>query len=305
MGQFKLRTAFGILVGGLTFASSSSVYAEELTPAQAVLSEDARSLSPTSGWNIDYGQNRCRLTRLFGDKDNQHLLYIEQIAPQSTFTVAFAGPLMDRWRRKRNVHVGLREAEPFEKIEFMKYGELGQFGPMITFKTSLTNETRLDDELRYAGIDTDLAGQVDRIVLRRKDDVLSFETGKMEKAFSALNACTADLLVGWGLDPQKHKSYLPVRMTDGADGHRDIIEEMPSRVLRKAPSGSYDWLVRIDKEGKATKCTAIDAEEGDEFANEGCEAIMKVAFNAARDGQGNTIDSFTTVHIILGQSPNW
>lgn len=298
----KLRATLGILLGFclLTFPHAAS--ADEITPSRAVASDKAKLLEPISDWNIDYGEQRCRLTRLFGDQDNRHLLDIKQIAPQSSFTITFAGPLLGDWQRKRGIEIGLRDTEPFEEIGWKNYGQVRQFGPLIMVKTKLREASQTESTPRYAGIDDSLAAEVNRIVLQKNGDFLSFETGGMRDAFAALNACTHDLLKRWGLDPEKHKAHTPVSLPDAAKFHGRIIDGIPRRAIRRAASRNYDWLIVVDEFGTAKECTGVDNGENEEFEQAACKSIMKLSFNPARDSDGEAMASFTTIHVSLGSS---
>jgi hypothetical protein len=43
-------------------------------PAQA----EPVVLKPSSPWNVDFGEDKCRLSRLFGEGENQHYLAFQQ-----------------------------------------------------------------------------------------------------------------------------------------------------------------------------------------------------------------------------------
>lgn len=51
-------------------------------------------LKPAGPWNLDVGENRCRLNRLFGEPGNQHMLAFEQFYPSDGAGLFMAVPML-------------------------------------------------------------------------------------------------------------------------------------------------------------------------------------------------------------------
>ena len=69
-------------------------------------------LEPSTYWNVDFGEEKCRLARAFGDAENRHLLFIEQGGPSSSFGMIAVGDAFERFRRPSRISVQFGEFEP-------------------------------------------------------------------------------------------------------------------------------------------------------------------------------------------------
>ena len=73
-----------------------------MAPISAAGKERAQTiLEASSPWNVNYGEEQCRLSRVFGPEDQKHLIFFEQWGPGSDFGFTAAGPSFDRFKGAR------------------------------------------------------------------------------------------------------------------------------------------------------------------------------------------------------------
>ena len=279
------------------------------TPASAedypnALAEDEGTtvLQPISPWNIDFGASRCRLTRLFGNEDDQHLLFFEQGAPRPNFGVTFAGSEVRRFQDARHLEIGMERDEPVERQERIGIGDVAQVGPAIIVASYSIGRSDPSSVLRNAGIDLEEAETIDRIVLKRGNRVLSFETGNMMPPFQAMNACTSDLLRDWGLDPDKHQSFVPPKWTNQQTIVRRIQNVYPRSALVRGEQAIFRMRVIVEEDGSVSECFIENSTETDRLDSPACRTMERAQFDPALDAQGQPMRSFyaTSITYAIG-----
>ncbi len=294
----------------LYVAISSAVPAlanEDRFPNAVAAREGANVLEPVSPWNIDYGENRCRLTRVYGATGDRHLLYFEQAAPSPSFGMTFAGSRVGRFLNARRIYIGMERDEEMQMRDRMRRGDIANVGPAVI----LTNysigrsgpESAQRGRLAFAGIDLAEAATADRIVVRRGGRVLSFETGNMRAPFEALNTCTAKMLSDWGLNPEKHQAYVPPRWTNETQIARRLQSQYPSDALRSGEQGIFRLRVIVEVDGSVSDCHLEESTQTDRLESPACREMSRAQFEPARDAQGNPMRSFygtTITYAISG-----
>ena len=74
----------------ISFAAAVSVVAAPHSAAQT--DDEVVVLEPSSPWQLDYGKDRCRIARTFGEGDDTNMFYLEQWEPAAWATWLVAGP---------------------------------------------------------------------------------------------------------------------------------------------------------------------------------------------------------------------
>lgn len=275
-------------------------------PNDLAASDEAIVLQPVSPWNIDFGENRCRLTRVFGSAEDQHLLFFEQAAPRRDFGVTFAGSQISRFGGVRRLSIGMERDVAMERLDRFNHGDVADLGPAIIISNHTISEASLEDTpegvLRSAGIELGKAENVDRIVLQNGDKVLSFETGNMMPPFQAMNTCTSDLLRDWGLEPDKHTAYYPPQWSNERSVVRRIGRQYPGDALRAGEQGIFRMRVIVETDGTVSDCHLEESTEMDQLESPACREMRRARFEPARDAQGNPMRSFyaTTISYSIG-----
>lgn len=277
----------------------------------------AKPLSPVSNWALDYGENQCRLARIFGTDDDQHLLYIDQGWPGHSFSLSFAGSSFKRYRRDARAQIGLQSDAPMLRFRLPPVGEMGRFGPAVILasvgvssgKDSAIPRLRVgtSDEptptsLVSAALDPSEGAKIDRIVLKRGGNAVTYETGNMRGAFEALNTCTADLLEDWGLDPEKHLSFAPAKWLNRDKVVSQIQRRYPPSALNDGEQAIFQMRAIIDETGRVESCKIFAATSADKLVSPACDAMMGARFEPAQDDEGQPMRSFyaSTVSYRIG-----
>ena len=299
MGGRFLFSAKAIATGGALVMASPAL-ADDVYPQD--VAEQATKLQPISAWNLDYGEASCRLTRMFESDGKDHIFAIEQHAPDRSFRIIVAGSELTDWNKNRRFELGLRSDAPLKKVESFSSGQHSKFGTMLVLRSSLEDQYLEKDELRKVGIDLNLAGNVDRVVLQSKRGLLSYETGEMRPVFEAWNACTRDLIARWGLDEEAHALYAPPYYRDSSKFLSRFWNALPRQTFRSMAEGQYAWRLLIEKDGKISDCKPLIDQGSEEDRGTKCKALTSLRFEPARNSSGTPMRSYFILNVSMGPS---
>lgn len=299
MVRNDLRLVLGTLV---SLALPQAAFAEDL-PNDMADREEAIRLLPNGSWNIDFGEQKCRLAGLFGPDDDRHLLMFEQAAPDSEFGLTLAGPSISRFVNATRIHLGMERDEAMRENSSFRRGEIASVGPAIIIAAYDIGSAEENRGTHRLGIDLDEAGTIDRVVLRRGRHVLSFETGNMMPPMQALNTCTSDLLRVWGLDPDEHEIHTPAKWTNSPAIVRRIVDQYPSRAAAYGEQAIFRMRVIVERDGTVSDCHLENSTEVERLESPACREMMQARFDPALGADGEPIRSYyaTTVTYRLGR----
>lgn len=276
--------------------------AQDTFPADLAAREGAILLGPQTPWNIDFGENRCRLTRAFGSAEDRYLLMLEQAAPGRYFGLTIAGREIERFKTAAKIDLGLERDEPVFEVDRFGQGSVADFGPALIFSSIALDEAPQEGAQRAARVDPIEADTIDRIVLRRNKLVLSLETGNMGEAVAALNTCSADLLAAWGLNLEEHQSYVPpVWSNEDAVASR-IKSVYPRSALRSEEQAIFRIRVIVERDGTVSDCLMDASTVVEKLESPACKEMLRATFEPARNAKGEPMRSFyaTTITYSLG-----
>lgn len=298
----------GVALGG------SPAHATDDYPGVVAQQEGATRLEPSTPWNLDFGEDKCRLTRLFGSEEDRHLVFIEQSAPGRPFGLTLAGSSLNRFVSANRLDLGMQEDMEMQRLPRFNAGEVAGIGPAVILssvsleKTSVASvqslnsgaqETPSGDQARLStvGVDIEEAAKIDRIVLRRGSRALSFETGNLGPIMEALNTCTFDLLNEWGLNPEQHRSYTAPRWTNQLSIVRRIMATYPRRAIIRGEQAIFRMRVIVEADGSVSECVIAAATETERLDSPACREMMEARFEPALDSEGNPMRSFYATSI--------
>ncbi|MFN9633588.1 MAG: TonB family protein [Erythrobacteraceae bacterium] len=270
-------------------------------PAQA----EPVVVQPSSPWNDDFAEDKCRLSRLFGEGESQHMLAFQQYWPAETAGLTVAGPAFERFRSPQRTDVRFFEGqEPLRTRPFT--GSVEQFGSGVIYSSIRITEaeptdTNEVDEPRSGGIPQLNATEGDLVqfvALKQGGREVRLETGPLGEAFKVLNQCTLDLLRDWGLDPDKHvtATSLP-RWTNQAALTRKIIANYPTGALAQGEQAIMRMRVIVSAEGMVESCTILKATNTTRLESPACEVMQGARFEPARDASGQPFRSLYATSI--------
>lgn len=304
----NMRLSFIRMTAVLSLLIAASAQAEEY-PNALVEHGEVVSLTPLSPWHLNFAEEKCRLSRLFGKADKPNIVFFEQSMPSRVFSMTLAGPDVERPSKHGIIRMGMRGDERLAEAQPIA-GSVANYGNSFFFgQVSIQ-----DDEAQGAGkkqarhgpgISLDEAKKVDRIVMQKVDRVTSWETGNMEAPFRALNACTLDLLEHRGLDPDQHRIYVPPAPAN----EREVVERLKHHFARSWQSAGDFALVRVqlivETDGRASACYSHYVAYSGEHRPDPCEQMRGLQFEPALDADGEVMRSFYTRDIDLNPWSPW
>lgn len=254
-------------------------------------------LEPAAPWNIDFGENRCILSRVFNSEFGRHVVFFEQSAPSPHFGMTLAGDRIRQFPRGTFTKIGMRNDMPLRSTSGNIFGSVPDIGPAMIFPAMSLGpaQARKDEEpaqLIGAGIDLESAGMVDRVILKLGSRAVSFETGNLAAPMQALNVCALDLLSGWGLDPEQHTSYTPPKWLNAEEIFERLERSYPREALYRNERGIFQVRVIVEKDGTVSDCHAEKSSETDYLETPACEEMANARFEPARDQDGMPMRSF-------------
>lgn len=261
-------------------------------------------LKASSPWRVDFGEDACRLIRVFGEGREEHYLAFQQYSPSSEAGMTVAGPSFKKFESLGRTQVRFFDAqEPLRARPFT--GSVEDFGTGVIFSSLSLAEgapvPNVFDEPQQGGIEQlDVAlGQKARFVeLRQGPRVVRLDTGPMGEAFKVLNQCTLDLLNDWGLDAERHQTaQIMPRWTNATPLVRKIIATYPRAGLSKGEQAIMRMRVIVSAEGAVESCTILKATNTTVLESPACEVMQRATFEPARDAEGQPFRSFYATSI--------
>jgi TonB family protein len=268
-------------------------------------------IPPNGGWNLDYADEKCLLTRMFGEGKNAHFLAFQQYWPARDAGVTVAGAGFDRFRSRAPTAVRFFDTqEPMETTPFT--GDVQGYGRGVIFSrlyfTPQASERDADDTSATAPVlpqlDTAVGQQVQFIELTQGGRTVRLETGPMDAALDALNQCSLDLMRQWGLDPERHLTAQsgPRWLNEDALTRR-IVADYPRDAVNQGEQGIMRMRVIVADNGRVESCTIINATKTDRLESPACAVMQRATFEPARDANGVAFRSLfaTTITYQIGE----
>lgn len=266
-------------------------------PPEVASSPGAVRLAPVSEWGVDYDEQRCRLRRLFGSADEPHLLSIEQSAPVAKFALTIAGKQLPDLDGRIFMQLGLESDRPMMVPRLRLGGTLEGFGraliwPSVTLQPPPGTEQEGERKAMQPGMSLNSSRKVDRIVVRGKKEVFVLETGNMQPAIRALNACTADLLTSWGLDAAQHRYYTPPRWVNYKQISDRMIDDNYGTDRGTEEQAVVEFRFIVETDGTVSDCVQINATAANSVRPPVCGRARMAKFEPALDAEGKPMRSF-------------
>lgn len=276
-------------------------------PVLAAAEDKAVVLPPVTKWNVDYGDEKCRLARIFGEGENRTLLSIEQHGPAKTFSMSIAGQPMAAASRAKALDLRFGTLPVHEGTEFLS-GTVEGIGKALFFSSMRLSPDAdaepandEDDELEAAlpTIELSSAEQATSIVVEYRDRSVILQTGGLSSPLKALNKCTVDLLEHWGLDPVRHGTLTRMpHWTNRREVVKRIVDTYPSNALASGQQGVFSMRVLVDETGQVTQCIVLDATINESLDSPACKAMKQARFAPALDQSGAAMPSFYITRIV-------
>jgi TonB family protein len=268
----------------LALAALSTALAMPVQAAEPVV------LKPYSPWNVDFGEDSCRLQRLFGSAEDKHVLVFTQYWPSSRAGLTLAGRALGKFRTRENTAVRYNDSQaPLRAAAFE--GDFGDIGRALIFPgVSLTEPTTLENsepgpEKPFTQMDVALGKAVRFVAVQQGAREVRFETGALDQTFAVLNQCTLDLLTKMGLDADKHVTMTSeARWLNREALVRRIVAEYPAQA--QGEQGIMRMRVIVGADGKVESCRILKATTTQYLESPACAVMQRAQFDPARDAAG-------------------
>ncbi len=261
-------------------------------------------LKPTSSWQVNYANERCRLGRQFGEGNQTMLLFMDRFSAYDEFRLTIAGKLVETRLQKGDADIQFGPTEQKQKLAYL-IGNIAE-DPAFVFTRStriapFTAAEQLATKNRGDNNDVD----IQPVSQERKKAVkyvrigkplnrpVTLETGSLGAPFAALDKCIDNLVASWGVDVEKHKTLsraaTPLKSPDTWIKSYDY----PKGMLFAGQPALVNFRLSIGPDGVPTACHIQATTRPKEFDNAVCKSVMKRArFSPALDAQGQPLASY-------------
>ncbi len=288
-------------------AFSASLMAVPSGPASAATLE----LEPSSEWRLREYDDRCRISRKFGEGENEVTLWIEKAgAGRFVNMTAIGRPFRNPYGPR--IRIAALPEESIIRGFISNTSSTGRpvismFGvSLISFESPEVDEfTQSDEEEAVdmnAGVVDDVAPLTPQIIEQRYNALqaielsgalvqkVSLETGGIAAMMEQLQQC-ADTL------PQRRANILDGEVVQGGqgagtEGEREWAQQIqanyPSYLLRERAQGTVAVRVQINRQGRASYCEVTGHTGPAGFNDAACLAMMRHSrFQPAKDSNGD------------------
>ncbi|MEP5937598.1 MAG: TonB family protein [Erythrobacter sp.] len=257
---------------------------------------DGNVLKPSSAWNADFGDEKCRLALAFGEGNDRHLLYFEQFHPSHRVGFTVAGPKLKGFKEKRPVFINFGTKQKPRKTN-PYVGSLDGVGKAViysslrpTLRKKRTQNTRNRSRPQ---LDLEAAKGIGSITLNQGHRTVTFATGDLHNPMQVLDHCAKNLLKVWGLDPdQQMAKSRSAKLVDNDAVKERIRGFYPKSALRKREQGVIRFRVMLDETGAVTDCRLKNATELKTLQSRACQVLSNATFEPALDADGSPMASY-------------
>lgn len=271
------------------------------TPARAEVIE----LAPSSPWNVDFGETKCRLARFFGEGEKRHILFFEQYWPDKRTGMTVAGPTLSGFRSLQPTLLQFNPSQEPQKGEPFS-GSVDGYGDAVVYSSIRLDKAERDDnsppEPIAPGIptlDKTSAKQAQFVSVKQRGDEVRLKTGPLDAAFEVLDNCALDLIGTWGLDVEQHRTAtrLP-RWTNRDAVVRRIVATYPRDAAMLGEQAIIRMRVTVSAQGAVEDCAIINATQTLRLDSPACRSMALARFEPALDAAGNPMRSYYAESIV-------
>lgn len=265
---------------------------------------ESLTLKPSSAWQVDYAEDRCRLGRQFGIGDQQTLLFMDRYGPEEYFRLTVSGKLMKTSSVAPTAEIQFGPSEAAQQLEFLPGNLAGQPAFVFVSRVRVAPPSALEfeaikrdpqqawDAIQPINDDRKKAIKFFRVGKPLRADVI-LETGSMRAPLAALDSCIDNLLTTWGIDVARHKTMTrPVKSLSPPEKWV-VSSDYPMKMLMQGQPAIVEFRLSVNAEGAPVSCHIQSTTRPKEFDEAVCGSLMKRArFAPALDAEAKPIASF-------------
>jgi len=286
-----------------------------IAPVLVAASQPVR-LQPSSPWDVDYGENSCRLIRTFAEGKGKTVLVFESAGPGQMDLLVVGNGLKGYGGDSDNVPARFLPVggKPFGGFA-ARSAETGAPG-ILWSKVRLLPDALADqlekeeqqreriaksgarppaldpaEEASVKAARLAFAAQANELEIGDRRKVI-LETGPLGEPIKLFDQCGRDSLRDWGVDPNLEDKI--VRPVWAPHPERWFSpQDYPKDMIYAGQESDVEVRLLVDDTGRPTKCTAISHFKEKEFNQVVCDAFMKRArFEPAELADGTKVASY-------------
>ncbi len=287
-----------------SFVAFWILFAVTMAPPVAAAPQTPLILKPSSKWHVDYGDEKYRLVRQFGEGKQTVSLIMDRFTPTDSFRLTISGQVVKILVVKGDADIQFGPNEQKQQLAFLN-GNLGQNPALVFTRSARIAPPSATETLEMKNAEDDEAVLLRPISEDRQKAVLYLrvgkplrkpvvlETGSMRGPLAALDTCIDNLLISWGVDVEKHKTLSKQAKPLQSPGKWIVSSDYPSNMLSAGQPALVNFRLNIGKDGSPTACHIQGTTRPKEFDNAVCKSMMRRArFSPALDAQGQPLASY-------------
>ncbi len=239
-------------------------------------------LQPTSKWEVEYADEKCRLLRRFGQGDTAIVLEIERSLTLDAYTYGIYGKSMPAYSDFRWYRIEFAPQKFVRNVPAWPFEVPGRTEKTIKFDDqdgAISRAMQGDQRVRISGRQLDLRLQL----------------GDIQPAIKALEKCHDDLLASWGIDPDDARAIK--QKPKPRESHWIYDEDYPSAERKQRNEGIVTYLLTVSEKGKTTSCRTLHSSGFPNLDKATCDLMLRrSSFYPARDAAGNAAASYYANH---------
>ncbi|HXH15527.1 MAG TPA: energy transducer TonB [Sphingomonas sp.] len=241
----------------------------------------AAPMTPSSKWNVDYGDTACLLGRTYGTGKTETVLALRQVP---------LGSMLDLMIYTNDRGTAMRLGRATVSIAGGGSGE----GRYESFPTKAVGKrmTRLPIDITV--FETLPANSVLQIAPDKMPG-WSFALPAAKAAFEALAKCNDATVKLWGLDPTERARIAQPAEPSGSPGNWITTDDYPKTIVSKGAQGTSIVLWTIGLDGRAADCRTVVTSGEVELDKAACRAITaRARYTPALGYDGKPMISHST-----------
>ena len=250
-------------------------------------------LARTGKWNVDYDEDSCHLSGVFGEGENFIAVRFTRYQPGDSFDLDLFGPPLLSSEPYSDLKVDFGPVENPHHVRTMN-GSAGKM-PFANLGSQRLDDLTSDKDTAATPLLTPkFEASVATLTLRPVGGkTYRLLLGSMRATMTAMRKCTDDLVHHWGFDQAAltaaRKQATPLSSPDRWLASHDF----PVGLLFAGNNGIVHFRLDVNEQGKVTGCHIQVETKPVGFATTTCELLTKRAkFSPALNQQGQAIRSY-------------
>lgn len=266
-----------------------------LATASVALAQDSdgvRLFQPSSPWQVDFGNDRCRVVRTFTGGDQSVLIMMSRTVPPDRFTLTIAGLEIPRRRSWNDVEIATVPQGTVIEAQSLRYQASGDWGEAI--------------QIPYIALNFATGWDNDQIleIRRQRSRPIQLQLTQIHALMAAWQECQTDLLVylQWDeiqnldieastqtVDSERATPPVPI----GNPGRWLTDADYPPSAWREGVEGYVHFVLFVSPIGEVTDCSILETSGDSSLDAVVCAALTaRARFEPAHDANGEPTRSF-------------